>query len=131
MGLELPADAEPFLRSEDEWLRRPAAYALELRKPYHFEAQWDRHFDTRPDDYWEELVAADEVIYVGGTKDLLGRLEDHRDGEVRQAVLLEVCAILSIRSVWWADGDDPLLVERQLADALRAEEPPTTYVHQR
>jgi len=127
-----PSEAEQFLRSDDDWerLRGPAAYAFALHKPDDLEAEWDQHFDHRPK-YWDQLVEADSVIYVGGTKDLLGRLEDHREGEVRVTVLMTICEIGELRNVWWADDRDQFLIEPQLADALTHELPPSTYVHQR
>jgi len=132
MSLSLPEDAEPFLRSDDDFsqLHAGAAYALTLSKPADLTAEWDRHFDERPD-YWDQLDDAERVVYVGGSKDLLARLEDHRDGEVRQTALTTVCEIGELRNVWWADSGDPFLVETQLADLLAQELPPTTYVHQR
>jgi len=66
---------------------------------------WDREFDTRPD-WFDELVAAREVWYVGATNDCLSRLEDHRDGEVRVGVLQRICAIESLRNVWWFSETD-------------------------
>jgi len=132
MTLSLPEDIEPFLRSDDAFsqIHAGAAYALVLSKPDDLEAEWDRHFETRPE-YWDQLVDAETVIYVGGSKDLLGRLEDHHEGDVRVTVLTEICEIDRLRNVWWADDRGPFLVEPQLADLLRHELPTETYVHQR
>ena len=132
--ISVPEDAEAFLRSGDAFddLHNAAAYALELSKPADLEAQWDDRYSEYPrPDYFDELVAAESVVYVGGTSDLLSRLEDHSEKNHRVSILTELCEIERIRTVWWVDSGDPMLEEVQLADMLTAELPPTTYVHQR
>jgi hypothetical protein len=126
--LRLPSDLEPWVDDFDE-MHDAGAYALVLSRPPDVRDVWDRHFETRPD-WFATFRDAETVAYVGGSSDLLSRLEDHRDGEVRTTVLTEVCEIERLQSVWFA-GDEPFEVtEANLAAALR-ETRPSWYVHQR
>lgn len=128
MPLKLPATLEPFCDDDHDW-HDAAAYALDLQRPADPAAAWDRHFDARPD-WFGAFRDAARVVYVGSASDVLHRLEDHRDGDVRRATLLRVCQINELRLVWWVDDTEPEVVEYNLAAALRAEYP-GWYVHQR
>lgn len=129
MTLTLPADAEPFVDDISD-LRQPAVYALKCIKPDDMAAQWDRQFDHRPD-YWNELVNAQRVAYVGASKDVLARLEDHRDADVRKAALLEVCEPVGVLNIKFFKTAEKAF-ERESGLALRfAREHPEFYVHQR
>lgn len=133
MSLELPADIEPYLQRDDmpfERLRGPACYGLELVVPDDLEERWDQHFDTRPD-YLEEVQDAIATIYIGGANDLLHRLNDHNDGDVRKAALLQVCDIDSLYNVWWFESTDTAFdYESIIATDLQAKHP-SLYFHQR
>jgi len=129
MTLSLPADAEPYVEDFAE-LRGPAVYALDLTRPDDLAAAWDDEYDTRPE-WFEEFRAAEGVVYVGATADLLGRLTDHKLGEKRQTVLLSVCAVDGVRNVWPMDTADEAF-ERESAIAIRLRNHlEGYYVHQR
>ena len=126
--LELPADLEPFADDFDQ-MHASGAYALVLDRPDDFHAAWRREFDAVPD--WFTLARdASTLAYVGGSSDVLSRLEDHRDGEGRTTVLTRVCEIDRLQSVWFAKDEPWEVTEANLASALR-ETRPSWYVHQR
>jgi predicted GIY-YIG superfamily endonuclease len=130
MTLALPGDIERHLTEGFDQLHDPAVYCLTLLRPPDVGAAWDRHFETRPD-WFEEFSDADRVLYVGAANDLLHRLEDHVDGEVRKAALLRVCDIGALRNVWWFEDADRAF-ERESGIALTLQqEYPSAYVHQR
>jgi predicted GIY-YIG superfamily endonuclease len=130
MTLTLPADAEPFVDDDISDLRQPGVYALKCIKPNDMVAQWDRHFDHRPD-YWNELVNAERVAYIGASNDVLARLEDHRDADVRKAALLEVCEPVGVLNIKFFPTAEQAF-ERESGLALRfAREHPEFYAHQR
>lgn len=128
MTLELPSDLYPYTGGDHH---QPGAYALELQRPIDLRERWQQHYDEEPD-YWNRLVNSDTVYYVGGTSDLLSRLEDHRDGEVRQTVLTRVCDVAGLQTAWPADNPSKAfeLVEPRLARLLQQERP-KAYVHTR
>ena len=130
--LELPADIEPFLQSEHshERIRGPAVYCLRLTRPDDLAAVWDVEFDTRPD-YWDDLTDADGVLYVGSAKDLLSRLNDHANGEVRLTVLTEICEIDVLRNVFWVDDPDRRFIEESQIATMMQTNLPDQYVHSR
>lgn len=128
MPLELPSDLATFC-DDEHGLRSPGAYALRLSKPDDPAAAWDRRVDVRPP-WFEKFLAADEVFYVGQSRDLLARLEDHRDGDVRQVSLVAICDVVGLHTVWWADDTEPEAVEYNLAASLRRERP-AAFVHSR
>lgn len=133
MSLSLPADAEPFIPDGGDLsdLHGSGCYALTLTKPDDLATAWDREFDHRPP-YFEELQEATEVIYVGAAKDVLRRLEEHRDGEVRVGVLQSVCEIESLRSIWWYQSAEKAFEEESaLGIMLNNHTKASTYVHQR
>jgi len=127
MGLELPADLEAFADDYDQ-LTSAAVYALDCEIP-DLSTAWDRHYDVRP----EWFDAADEKpnhIYVGAAKNVLQRLEEHRDGEIRKASLPRVADDVSLRNVWWYDDADRAF-ERESNVAIRLRiHLPETFVHQ-
>lgn len=131
MTLSLPADAEPFLPAGADLshLSTAGVYALRLSRPTDLAAAWDRTFETRPA-YWPALRDAAAVVYVGAAADVLGRLNDHADGDRRQAALLEVCDIAALRNIWWCEADRRFIVESQTATMLQNERA-EWYVHQR
>lgn len=131
MSLELPADIEPHLgRFVDHEWSDPAVYCLTLTRPDDLEDAWDRVFDTRPP-YFEDLQQCSTAVYIGATNDLLSRLEDHRDGEVRVTALTEICEIDELRNIWWFDSTDRAF-EREHGIAITMQnEYPEYYVHSR
>lgn len=132
MTLSLPADVEPHLGTDADLsdFHRPGVYALRLSRPDDVADAWDREFDSRPA-WFDRFAGASGVVYVGGAADVLARLEDHRDGEVRTTVLTRVCEIESLRNVWWfSDTDEAFTRESKLAIMLQNEYP-DLFVHQR
>ena len=122
-------EVEAFAASFEQ-SRGPAIYALDLSKPDDLAAAWDKTFDSRPA-YWDELQQARSVVYVGAAKNVMGRLEDHRDKEVRVGVLQRVCEIDGVRNVWFCDSADQAF-ERESGKAIELRNwlAPEIYVHQ-
>jgi len=122
---EVEAFADSFAQS-----RGPAIYALDLSKPDDLTATWDATFDSRPA-YWDELQQAESVVYVGAAKNVVSRLEDHRDKEVRIGVLQRVCEIEGVRNVWFCDSADEAF-ERESGKAIELRNwlAPEIFVHQ-
>ena len=130
MSLCLPANAEPFVDNDISELRQPGVYALKCVKPDDIAAEWDKHFDNRPD-YWDELTSKDRVAYVGASADVLSRLEDHRDGNKRKAALLQVCEPVGVLNIKFFSTAQRAF-ERESGLALNfAQQHPSFYVHSR
>lgn len=129
MPLNLPADLEPFVDDYDD-LHDPGVYALILQRPADPAAAWDRAFDARPP-WWDRFVAAETVAYVGASGDVLSRLEEHRDGAVRQATLLQVCAIDRLHTVWRCDSQQEAFDREYTVASTLDRERPGWYVHSR
>lgn len=130
MSLTLPAEAEPFIPKDRgiEALSCPGVYVLRLTRPDNLAQEWDDVFEHRPD-YWDELTESDRVVYVGASKNVLGRLEEHRDGNVRKVALLRVCDIEELGNIWWfADVETAFQNESKMAIMLQNERP-DWYVH--
>jgi len=130
MTLKLPADIEPFLTEGFGQMRTAGVYALTLSRPDNLAEAWDSAFDHRPP-YFEELRDADSVVYVGAAKDLLARLSDHKDGDVRLTVLTEVCEIDGLRNVWWVDDPSRRFIEESKLATMLQNERPDLYIHSR
>jgi predicted GIY-YIG superfamily endonuclease len=128
MSLELPSALSPYTDGDNH---TSGAYALRLGRPLDLADAWERHYDERPP-YWDQLMTADSVYYVGGASDLLSRLEDHRNGEVRQTVLTRVCDVTALQTAWPADNATEAfeIVEPRLARWLQNVQP-ASYVHTR
>lgn len=136
MSLQLPGDLEPYVSNYNQ-LHSPGAYALVLEKPSDLAGAWEAEYDTQPD-YWPELRDASECFYVGGTGDLLSRLEDHRNGDrdddtgARSTVLTELCSIEGLQTAWVAESPERAtdIIEPRLARWLQKARP-SAFVHQR
>ena len=127
--IELPGDIEPHLIDGFEW-SDSGVYALALNRPDDLEAEWDAIFESRPD-YFETLQTAETIVYVGAAKNVISRLEDHVEGRVRKAALLQVCEIESVRNIWWMDSTEKAF-ERESGIAIAMQnEYPSYYVHSR
>jgi len=128
MSLLLPEAIEPYCESTTDY-HKSGAYALALNRPSDFADAWDRHHDHRPD-WFDRARTALTLFYVGGTGDLLSRLEDHRDGDVRTTTLTEVCSIEHLHTLWFAGSEHYEQTEYRLARWLQRDRP-RAYVHQR
>ena len=126
MTLTLPSDLEKFT---DDYTAS-GIYALDIQKPDNLEVEWDRRFEHRAA-WFEEFAAAEHVVYVGAAKNLLSRLEDHRDGQVRQAILPSLAVDMTLRNVWLRpDMDTAMQDESRIAIRLRNHLPETYFVRQ-
>lgn len=135
MPLSLPEDLEPYIEEYDQ-LHSEGAYALELSRPVNLEAVWHRHNETKPP-YWDRLVNASEIYYVGASGDLLARLEDHRDNDdsrrksKRDTALTKVCSVRGLHTAWPTDSVEKAYeLERDIARTLSRTRP-DDYIHQR
>lgn len=131
MSLSLPADIEPYLDGQAfERIRGPAVYCLSLVRPEDVQSAWLDEFDNKAP-YLDELAEADTAYYIGAANDLLHRLNDHNDRDVRKAALLRVCAINALENVWWFDSTDKAFQQESRIAIELANELPNCYVHQR
>ena len=133
MSLSLPEDAEVFIPRDGDFddLHGAGVYVLTLTKPDDLEAAWDAEFDSRPD-YFDQLEDCEQCWYVGESGDVLSRLEDHRDGDVRVSVLMQVCEINTLRNIFWCDSKEEAKTEEsKIAIMLQNEYGPSVYVHSR
>lgn len=131
MPLSLPEDAEPFIPNGEPWdhLHTAAVYALTLQYPDDPEAAWDAEHDHRPP-YFEELLDADEIVYIGEAGDVLHRLGQHRDG-FHTGVLMEAFGIDSLRNIWWMPSKEQAEQEESKIAIMLQNERPDLYVHSR
>jgi hypothetical protein len=125
--LELPAAIEPHVGAA---YQQPAVYALELSTPSDFEARLARYYDHEPP-WLSRAEAATRIIYVGASKRLLSRLEDHVDGDVRTVGLVGACEIDGLYDVWvFDDADRAFERESGIAIDLQTDHP-EWFVHSR
>jgi len=129
MSLTLPEDIEPHLPEGVEW-SDPGVYALYLKKPDNVREQWEQEFDHTPD-YVDMLESKPTTVYVGAASNVMSRLEDHRDGQVRKVALLRVCDIEGLRNVWWFDSPEEAFEQEWPLATLMQQECDDYYVHQR
>lgn len=129
MTLSLPEDLTPYTNGHDD-LHSAGCYAIYLNRPSALADAWDEKYDTRPP-YWQQLTEADRVLYVGGASDLLARLEDHRDGGVRETALTKICEVTGLHTVWVCeDADTAFNIEEPRLARMLQEEYPSWFVHQ-
>lgn len=131
MSLSLPADAEPFIPAGEPWdhLHEPGVYALTLNRPDNPESAWDAVHDTRPP-YFDAVLDADRVVYIGEAGDVLHRLEQHRDGD-RTGVLIEAFGIDALRNIWWMDSKEQAETQETALSTMLQNARPEWYVHAR
>jgi len=126
MSLTLPADIEPYTTD----FSTPAVYGLDIVMPDDLAAEWDRRFETRAE-WFDELQTAENVVYVGATGNLIGRLGDHRRGDVRQTVLPRLATDIKLRNVWPRDSvEQAFQDESKIAIRLQNHLPANTFVRQ-
>ena len=129
MSLTLPEDIEPHLPEGVEW-DQPGVYSLYLKKPDNVRDRWEQEFDSTPD-FVDMLESKPTTVYVGAASNVMRRLEDHRDGEVRKVALLRVCDIEGLRNVWWFDSTDEAFEQEWPLATLMQQQYENYYVHQR
>lgn len=82
----------------------PGCYGLRVRTPNTKErvvTAFTEHVDVAPGrEVCGKLAAADRVAYVGASGDVYDRLQDHADGDVRQALFLRCFDVVDIVDVW-------------------------------
>lgn len=86
----------------------PGCYALELRVPDSVEAvhrQWlTVHEHVPQHDGLDQLAEAGRVAYVGASKHVRRRLEDHVNSELRQAAFVEAFDPVDVVKIWPFDS---------------------------
>jgi predicted GIY-YIG superfamily endonuclease len=100
MSLELPADVEPF---GTEW-HQSGVYVLRYAVPDDVHERAERVFD-HPPQWLDALSEAEKVLYCGMSGNVMGRLEDHRDGGPRKTVLTKLdCEPVGVVNVIYHDS---------------------------
>lgn len=114
----------------------PGVYAVEIGVPESagyetLSRDWLKHYDNTPP-YLGRIVDADTVIYVGASKSVRDRIDEHREGKVRKATLPRLWGITDVVDVWWYN-DVSRAFERENYHALELSKstPTSTYVHSR
>jgi predicted GIY-YIG superfamily endonuclease len=125
-------EAKGYTPSE---LQTPGCYALRISIPDTdsvevYERRFSEHYDNIPE-YVEGLAAAPRAYYVGAAKNIYERLDDHVQGEVRQAVLPTVFEIHSLKTVWKHDSMDEALDREGKCALLLGRADPDAFVHHR
>jgi len=112
----------------------PGCYALVVDLPADreaVEAAWLKWYDSLPE-YVDQLVEADRAIYVGATGGVRDRINDHREGKVRQATLPHVFGLVDIYGAWFHDSsEDAFDAEYNRAASIRRAFGTNVYIHQR
>lgn len=97
-------------------------YALEVETPDTVEGvarAFLKVADGTPTDHVCDRLTAQRVAYVGASKDVYSRLQDHAEAEVRQATFLEAFDAVDVVGVW--PTDTPFQAEFNRAAALSRE----------
>lgn len=125
-----PHVADGFVASD------PGVYAVEIGVPesagYETLARdWLEYYESTPP-YLGRLVDAETVIYVGASKNVRDRIEEHRRGKVRKATLPRIWGVTGVHTCWWYK-DVSRAFERESYHALELakETPSSVYVHSR
>jgi len=112
----------------------PGVYALVVQLPDSreaVEAAWSESYDTLPD-YVDRLVEADRAIYVGATGGVRDRINDHREGKVRQATLPHIFGVVDIYGAWYHDSTEAAFeAEYNRTGRIRRSFGADVYVHSR
>ena len=96
-------------------------YALTVTVPDAVDAvqrRWLNAIDAPlPDDYAEQLAAADRTLYVGRSGDVYARIMDHARGDVRRASVVRAFEWVDVAGVR-PEGANTGVAERDRARAL-------------
>jgi len=112
----------------------PGVYAVGIAVPESagyetLSRDWLEHYGSTPP-YLGRIVDAETVIYVGASKNVRDRIEEHRQGKVRKAALPRIWGITDVVDVYWYN-DVSRAFERENYHALELskELPASYYVH--
>ena len=99
----------------------PGTYGLEVAVPNSVEAiqrEWLEAIDAPlPDEYADQLAAAETCLYVGRSGDVYDRIMDHARADVRRASFVRAFGMADVHGVWPGD-ENTGVVERNRARAL-------------
>ena len=99
----------------------PGCYALRASVPNNVESvqrTWLDAIDAPlPDDYADQLAAAETCLYVGRSVNVYDRLMDHARADVRQASFVRAFGMADIHGVWPGD-ENTGVAERNRARSL-------------
>jgi len=112
--------------------RVSGVYALTCSQPERFKTAADRFqdaFDAPAPGWLTAGYAAENALYVGAARDVLGRIEDHAAGR-KTAAFLQVFPPHSIWDVWLIDDVDRAF-ERESMIATELNNVTDVYAHQR
>jgi len=105
----------------------PAVYALRLSKPEDMEERWAEEYDAMHPEI-EAMQAADRLYYCGAAKNVVERIEAHRDGK-QSAAVMAVAPPHSVAQVWFYDDADEAFT-RESMHAIALGNKPGNYVVQ-
>lgn len=101
---------------------QPGTYAIEVETPDDVESvarQWLGEVDAALSDKAFERLTNSKVCYVGASKDVYSRLQDHAEASVRKALFLRVFPPVDVVGVW--PSESPFRDEYSKAVALSGE----------
>jgi len=90
---------------------------------------WDDHIDRWSDeteflpDGVIAMAGATHLLYVGSSRNVRRRIEDHITGERHKALFLSVYPIYDVALVEWCAAETRRTLERQVADDLADRHP--------
>ena len=114
----------------------PGVYAVEIGVPEQtgyesLSRDWLKHSDSTPP-YLGRIVDAKRVIYVGASKNVRDRIEEHQRGKVRKATLPRIWGVTGVHTCWWyKDVSRAFERENYHALELAKETQSSVYVHSR
>ncbi|QAS68900.1 GIY-YIG nuclease [Haloferax tailed virus 1] len=85
----------------------PGTYAIAVETPDDVESvarAWLQEVDAPLSDKAFERLSNSKVCYVGASKDVYNRLQDHAEASVRKALFLRVFAPVDVVGVWPSDS---------------------------
>ena len=99
----------------------PGCYALRASVPNNVESvqrTWLDAIDAPlPDEYADQLAAAETCLYVGRSGDVYDRLMDHARADVRRASFVRAFGMADVHGVWPGD-ENTGVAERNRARSL-------------
>ena len=126
-------DIEPWVDDLSD-AREPGVYVVKCSTPSEWdtvERLWSKHYEVDPPDWVREAFESHVVLYVGGAKDVLGRLHQHLENANQSSALTRVFPLHSLWDVRWMDSAEQAF-ERESGVAIEIDERyPAIYVHQR